>query len=616
MNTPFPAEADRVRAALSVIPAEDYTTWVDMAFAVKNGLGEAGFDLWDAWSRTAASYDERSARSTWKSVREEGGRTFASLFWLARQHGFDPSAWSSGRAAAVSPADRDHETAARDARRRRAQADLDARHRAAAKLAGELWEQAWGAEAGHPYLLRKGLPAVATLRELDAPDLRRLAGYAPHSEGDLLSGRVLLVPVHLDGAISTMEFIDEAGRKSTLAGGAKTGGYWAAGVPSPAAIEGGPVVVAEGMATALSVHLATGWFALGALSAGNLPKVARGWRERYPDTELVIVGDRGRGEEFARRAAHESNGRLAVPVFEPGARLNGVLPSDFNDLAVLDGPDALSAALAHVLDGAIAPVPGSDTAGADGVGLSGPQRGDGMELDDVSAFAGVAGDQEEDSIMGKVKAAMGESASWAAKRDEPLDRGAGTEPALAATRGASSPSRRQVGEPLYVLAEVPDEVKALAKHRFGADIRMGTPRENGGPYRGEVFDAGGYLIQEVALRSVVFHAREDADFVSERLKWAADHQRLNGTDIQIGYDRNVPKVYPWDRARDLLDRAVASLKKSARELGLADDVAQTLDCLQTQSWSRVKEARRAVLARAKESGSPGNQDGVDDGPQR
>lgn len=155
--------------------------------------------------------------------------------------------------------------------------------------------------------------------------------------------------------------------------------------------------------------------------------------------------------------------------------------------------------------------------------------------------------------------------------------------------------------------DVPDEVRAVAKHRFGVDIRMGTPRENGGPYRGEVFDAGGYLIQEVALRSVVFHARENADFVSERLKWAADHQRLNGTDIQIGYDRNVPKVYPWDRVRDHPGRAVASLKKSARERGLGDDVAQMPDRLQTQSWSRVKEVRRAVLARerARRRGKPG-----------
>ncbi|WP_438391705.1 PriCT-2 domain-containing protein [Caballeronia sp. DA-9] len=636
MNTPFATEADRVRAALSVIPAEDYETWVDMAFAVKSGLGEAGFDLWDTWSRTAANYDERSARTTWKSVREEGGKTLASLFWLARQYGFDPAAWRSGRPAPASPAHREHEAAALEERRRRAQADLDARHRAAATLARRLWEEAWGAEADHPYLVRKGLPAARTLRELDAPDLQRLAGYTPHSEGDVLTGRVLLVPVHIDDAISTVEFIDEAGRKSTLAGGAKAGGYWATGVLPPSHDEPGPIVVAEGMATALSVHLATGWFALAALSAGNLPKVAQVWRSRYPDAEIVILGDRGRGEEFAQRAAHDIEGRLAIPAFPPEAHLNSGLPTDFNDLAVLAGPEAIRAALTHVLDGPVAKMSPRVTAEAEQDGVSNRRDAGDIGIDGEGSggvtgggeagFAVISGRLEEDHIMGKVKAASEGSRPpdvGDAVRGSGQDNERNTERAVAGTQAAASASRRQVGESLYLLADVPDEVKGLAKHRFGADIRMGTPRENGGPYRGEVFDADVYLIQEVALRSVVFHSKARADFVSERLKWAADHQRLNGMDIQIGYDHDVAKVYPWDRARDHLERAVASLKKSAKELGLGDEVVQTLDRLQTQAWKRVKDARRAVLSRAKERSEPRSEptgqdraDRPDDGPQR
>ncbi len=89
MSTPQVDETARVRAALAVIPAEDYGTWVDMAFALKHGLGDAGFGIWDEWSRTAGNYDERAARTTWRSVKESGGKTLASLFWLAREHGFD-----------------------------------------------------------------------------------------------------------------------------------------------------------------------------------------------------------------------------------------------------------------------------------------------------------------------------------------------------------------------------------------------------------------------------------------------------------------------------------------------------------------------------------------------
>lgn len=173
-------------------------------------------------------------------------------------------------------------------------------------------------------------------------------------------------------------------------------------------------------------------------------------------------------------------------------------------------------------------------------------------------------------------------------------------PAPAPERGVEASARRQVGEPLYGLDAVPGEIKALAQHRFGAQIRMATPRENGGPYRGEVFNTEHYLIQEVSTRSVVFHAKSDMEFVSDRLRWMDENQRLNGAEVQVGYDGTHGKVYPWDRARDLLERTVASLKKSAREVGFGNDLDATLDQLQATSWTRVREARAAALAQSKE----------------
>ena len=55
--------------------------------------------------------------------------------------------------------------------------------------------------------------------------------------------------------------------------------------------------------------------------------------------------------------------------------------------------------------------------------------------------------------------------------------------------------RRGIGQALYGLDDVPGEIRALAQHRFGAQIRMATPRENGGPYRGEVLNTEHYVIQ-------------------------------------------------------------------------------------------------------------------------
>jgi len=89
MSTANVGEITCVRAALSVIPAHDYSTWVDMAFALKHGFGDAAFEIWDEWSRTASNYDERAARATWRSAKEFGSKTLVSLFWAAQRHGFD-----------------------------------------------------------------------------------------------------------------------------------------------------------------------------------------------------------------------------------------------------------------------------------------------------------------------------------------------------------------------------------------------------------------------------------------------------------------------------------------------------------------------------------------------
>jgi len=66
--------------------------------------------------------------------------------------------------------------------------------------------------------VRKRLDPTRTLRELDAPELHALLGYAPTSEEQPLTGRVRMVPFWIGEAISTLEHIDERGRKLSPAG--------------------------------------------------------------------------------------------------------------------------------------------------------------------------------------------------------------------------------------------------------------------------------------------------------------------------------------------------------------------------------------------------------------
>ncbi|CAE6861096.1 hypothetical protein R70006_08089 [Paraburkholderia domus] len=594
MNEPHVDEAARARAALAAIPADDYGTWVDMAFALKQGFGDEGFEIWDEWSRTAGNYSERAARTTWRSADASGGKTLASLFWLARQHGFDlkRSQYPDRMATAPVPSPEVIERRTREEERRQA------RHVAVAREADALWQ--WSRPVGpqHPYLTRKRLDPVETLRELDAQELRSLLGYAPMSEEEPLVGRVLIVPVWIN-AISTLELIDEDGRKSSLAGGVKKGGYWTTGSAPTLEEASAPILIGEGMATALSTYRATGWFAAAALSSGNLEQVAASLRERFPDSDLIVLGELGRGDADARRAAEGARAHLAWPVFAKDKRINGKVPNDFSDMAILSGFDAVGA---HLREAACQSLGRAnrlrDTDVVSDVQVSEmDERNEEGEMD--RSKESPADDTEENqrrqsSERGLAKQAVPESAAPPAS-DEST---APVVPVGALPRFAST--RAPVGEPLFGLDDVPEDMQALAGQRFGIPLRMATPRENGGPYRGEVFNTEHYLIQEVSTRSVVFHRKDQMEFISERLKWMDGNARLNGSEVLVGYDGDRSKVYPWDRARDLLERTVGSLKKSARELNFSPNLETMLDQLQARSWARIREARAAALEKSNE----------------
>lgn len=221
----------------------------------------------------------------------------------------------------------------------------------AARKAGALWKDGRPAGSDHPYLARKGVRPVETLRELPAAMVAAAIRYRPKASGELLTGRVLLAPVKVGGRLSTVEMIDEKGRKSALKGGAKAGGYWSAQALPKASGAGVCILIAEGVATALSAREATGHPALSALSAGQLESAARAIRLRYPRAAIVILADltkdTGEPDQRAMQAARAVGGAVAVPDFG-GTREPG--DTDFNDLAQRCGPEAVQRDIAAALD--------------------------------------------------------------------------------------------------------------------------------------------------------------------------------------------------------------------------------------------------------------------------
>lgn len=333
-QSPLSVTPEKIRTALSYLspdlPRED---WAKVGMAIKQGLNGEGFDLFDVWSQGGQSYNRNDTRDTWKSINGNGRITIATLFYLAGQNG-----WKSHDEPNAHP-ETGAEWAERE-RQRQARAEQEAAERArkqaeAAKKSVVLWEAATLALADHPYLARKGVMPTETLCEITATQAATILGYAPKSDDEPLTGRLLVAPVEIDDRISTVELIDEAGRKSAVAGGAKSGGYWMAQLLPDGEDSGLVLVIGEGVATTLSAREATGHLAVAALSAGNLLKVAQTLRHRYPAAQLIILADLGNGQVKAEEAARETSAILALPNF---TGLNATATdNDFNDLHRIAG---------------------------------------------------------------------------------------------------------------------------------------------------------------------------------------------------------------------------------------------------------------------------------------
>lgn len=122
---------------------------------------------------------------------------------------------------------------------------------------------------------------------------------------------VLIIPLYNEKLqLVNVQFIAADGTKRFLSGGLKKACFWWIGKKS------NTVLIAEGFATAASLHEATGNQVFIAFDAGNLSNVARIVRAKNPDAEIIIAGDNDLsnvGQNAARLAALAVNGKYIIP---------------------------------------------------------------------------------------------------------------------------------------------------------------------------------------------------------------------------------------------------------------------------------------------------------------
>ena len=133
----------------------------------------------------------------------------------------------------------------------------------------------------------------------------------------LPDGSLLLGLVDESGTVTAARTITQQGEKRLLAGSAKRGAYHAVN----AADAPQSVLIAEGLATALSVHLIRPEaLTVCAIDAGNLQPVAQAMHQRYPNAQIIIAADNdikpgepNTGKDAAEKAAKAVSGWVALP---------------------------------------------------------------------------------------------------------------------------------------------------------------------------------------------------------------------------------------------------------------------------------------------------------------
>lgn len=242
-------------------------------------------------------------------------------------------ALAGGRLVRVDATARAEAKARADEAARLRDAEQQRLHMEVAEKAQRLWEKARPADTAHPYLQAKQARGYG-LRQL------RNALLAPVRDA---SGRLL-----------SLQFIQADGSKKFLTSGQVAGGYCSAGKT------GDVLLICEGVATRDRLIEATGHAGAAAFNAGNLLAVAQAIRAKCPSKKLVICADNDQhkssgnvGVEKAREAAKAVGGYLAIPEFMDLSSQ----PTDFNDLAALEGLGAVRG----IIEAALSQAPAEKT---------------------------------------------------------------------------------------------------------------------------------------------------------------------------------------------------------------------------------------------------------------
>lgn len=216
------------------------------------------------------------------------------------------------------------QTAERQQRQAVQEQEQHAAQMRAAQKAQYVYGKLSPAPADHPYLARKGiLPHMAKVNE---------------------SGMLVIPMINEAGKIQSIEFIGDGGFKKIMAGTSAAGAFAPIGFPRDSRPE--QILIAEGFATAASLHETTGIPAVHARGKGNMERALDIMQRRHPQAQIIIAADNDQDKEInagMNTARNIQDKYPEVPIMRPP------IAGDYNDLAVMpDGKDTIRQQFADI----------------------------------------------------------------------------------------------------------------------------------------------------------------------------------------------------------------------------------------------------------------------------
>lgn len=131
------------------------------------------------------------------------------------------------------------------------------------------------------------------------------------------------------------------------------------------------------------------------------------------------------------------------------------------------------------------------------------------------------------------------------------------------------PGRKEPGLPLLKEDYIPASTVKIIEGKLPEGGKVGVAREDGA-YKGKiVYSDDRYIGQAVGKdqKNAVLHLRRDVELVGSNLDYRAKNNILNGASVQVHYNGDKAKAYPFNAERE------AKQREESRDVRRADHAA-------------------------------------------